>query len=800
MRNTNLTSESKPQVNTLMASKYTSKKELSEEEVLQEVQGIVFSYAMKGGNFFKQYPRQIGLLKELYRRAAGTKVNQRVLDILNDPRYEFAEDCITDENMDFLLDHLDKAFAYIVNPEEYTWSNDRSYMQPTEVTSFLVDLADIPEGATVYNPFAGLCSYSIALKNNHVVGEELNSTTWAIAQIRLFIYQIDADIQLGDSFAKMEPSEKFDVIITSPVYGCGKGHDIQDIVSQLYDKLTDTGKLVCLVPATFLNSNRKAEQIRTRLIQDKTLRDVILLPGNVFPGTGFAQAVLIISKDKEDKRVILANATEYTRYAKSTYRMTQFEGQQFLADLNDEIEDYYERGEVIDDTTIGAPFSYDELRGNDLMPSHYLIPTPEDGISCTELMEEIRPLKGSKMSADYFVTSSSIPEAMHRKPFELSKETDTEKIPSAKRLVKLSTDCVIVAQQGRSIRTVYVEANDKIVAYRPSSIRFFKPKSGYSAKYIAALLTTTPLVTQIVGWLSENLISGLACVDFSRIIVPYYKSEDERERVINQVISSEMSELETELQETIASQKREMRSTRHAMAQTMFAFSSKWELLKMFAEKKNGKIDLTDMIGRVNPISVKDLMTSLDYTLNTLRVQVDSLRLERVDWGKDELIYPYEFINEYIAQHSNPTVKMTNRGSESKIAFYASPHLVRRIFDNIVANAMSHGFTDSQKPNHEIRFDWTYEEGNMVISIANNGEPLKEGVTEKDVLMSGFSTALNKDAGTGNGSLHSGFGCYEIKMLMEDLGSVKVISQPQDEFTVIYKLTFKKTNWETANL
>jgi type I restriction enzyme M protein len=790
MRNTNLTSESKSQVNTLMASKNTPKNELSEEEILREVQGIVFRYAMMAGSFFDRYPRQIGLLKELYRRAAGTKVNQRVLDILNDPKNEFAEDCLTDEDMDFLLDHLDKTFAYIVNPEEYTWSDNRSYMQPTEVTSFLVDWADIPEGATVYNPFAGLCSYSIALRNNHVVGEELNPTTWAIAQIRLFIYQIDADIQLGDSFTKMESSEKFDVIITSPVYGCGKGHDIQDIVSQLYGKLTDAGKLVCLVPATFLNSNRKAEQIRARLIQDKTLRDVILLPGNVFPETEFAQAVLIISKDKEDKRVILADATEYTRYAKSTYRMTQFEGQQFMADLNEEIDDYYDRGEVIDDTTIGAPFSYDELRGNDLMPSHYLIPTPEDGFSCTELMEEIRPLKGSKLSADYFVTSSSIPEAMHRKPFELSKETDTEKIPSVKRLVKLSTDCVIVAQQGRSIRTVYVEANDKIVAYRPSSIRFFKPKSGYSAKYIAALLTTTPLVTQIVGWLSESLISGLARVDFSRIIAPYYKSEDERERVINHVISSEMSELETELQETIASQRREMRSTRHAMVQTMSALSSKWEVLKMFAEKNGGKIDLNDTVGRVNPISVKDLMTSLDYTIDSIRVQIDSLRLESVDWGKNEAIYPYEFINEYIAKHSNPMVRMTNRGSEGKIAFYASPHLVRRIFDNIVANAMSHGFTNSQKPNHEIRFDWNTEGGNMVITIANNGAPLKEGVSEKDVLMSGFSTALNQDAGAGNGTLHSGHGGHEIKMLMEELGSVKVLSHPEDEFTVIYQLTF----------
>jgi sensor histidine kinase regulating citrate/malate metabolism len=113
---------------------------------------------------------------------------------------------------------------------------------------------------------------------------------------------------------------------------------------------------------------------------------------------------------------------------------------------------------------------------------------------------------------------------------------------------------------------------------------------------------------------------------------------------------------------------------------------------------------------------------------------------------------------------------------------------------------MSHGFAGSPKLNHEIRFDWTTEGGNVVITIANNGVPLKEGVSEKDVLMSGFSTALNLDAGAGNGTLHSGHGGHEIKMLMEDLGSVKVISKPDEEFTVIYQLTFNKTNWETVTL
>lgn len=124
---------------------------------------------------------------------------------------------------------------------------------------------------------------------------------------------------------------------------------------------------------------------------------------------------------------------------------------------------------------------------------------------------------------------------------------------------------------------------------------------------------------------------------------------------------------------------------------------------------------------------------------------------------------------------------------------------LEQIFNNIVANAKAHGFANDSN-NNEIRFDWKSEDGDIVITIANNGVPLKDGVLGSDVLMSGFTTALNKDAADGN--LHSGQGGFEIKSLMEGLGlgSVEVISQPDEEFPVIYKLTFEKTNFETIDL
>lgn len=384
--------------------------------------------------------------------------------------------------------------------------------------------------------------------------------------------------------------------------------------------------------------------------------------------------------------------------------------------------------------------------------------------------------------------------------------------------MEVPRNAVILSIVSGNIRTVYTDDFTGKIAFPAGSVKVLKPVDGISAKYLAAVLSTKIVADQFKAQTVNATIPRLNKLDLGQIIVPLHSTVEEREQLISEVLSSEMSDLESELQETLDSQKREVRSTRHAMIQTLSALSSNWEQLKMFAELHEEGIKLSDTIGRINPISVKDLMGTIGYAMSTLQRQVESLRFEKPDWGKDSEINPYKFINDYIATHSTPAVRMVNIGNDNVAdfpyfddetgdakyhhtdaaeIFYAPIRLLERIFNNIVANAKAHGFT-ADSTNNEIRFDWKSEDGGIVITIANNGRPLKDGVSGEDVLMSGFTTALNENAS--DGTLHSGQGGYEIKSLMEGLGTVEVISQPDAEFPVIYKLTFEKTNFETINL
>lgn len=759
----------------------------------------------------------IGLIGEVYRIAAGNHAKTEVLEILSE--YEFKKDILSIEELSFLSKHLNEVFALVVSSNGITFHPSDGFIQPQEVTDFMCKMASFPENVTVYNPFAGADSYAIALPNQ-VVGEEINCTTWALGQIRLFANSAEkrANIILGDSFESMKSSKKFSAIITSPVYLKDEGHEISDIVRLLYDKLEDGGKLACIVSANFLfRKDSKVRSIRETLIKEKAIASVVMLPSNIFTGTGVSQATLVITKGIPNEEILFADATGYTRFAKSIYRATTFDADQFLKDLEDEVIDYCERERTIDDTTIGAPIRYSEIIDSDLTPARYLTPKPADGIALSQLAAEVEELRGKDISAEYFLTGSSIPAAMHRKPF-IPVKIEGGKGSTVKKHVQVPENAVILAIVSGNIHTVYTEGFTGKIAFPSGLIKVLKPINGISAKYLAAVLSTKIVADQIKAQTVGTTIPRLNKLDLNQIYVPVHSTVEEREQLISEVLSSEMSDLEGELQETLDSQKREVRSTRHAMIQTLSALSSNWEQLKMFAELHEEGIKLSDTIGRINPISVCDLMGSIGYAISTLQRQVESLRFEKPDWGKDTEINPYKFINDYIATHSSPSVRMVNTGNDNVVdfpyfddetgeakcehsdaaeIFYAPVRLLERIFNNIVANAKAHGFT-ADSTNNEIRFDWKSEDAGIVITIANNGQPLKDGVSGDDVLMSGFTTALNENAS--DGTLHSGQGGFEIKSLMEGLGTVEVISQPDAEFPVIYKLTFEKTNFETIDL
>ena len=107
---------------------------------------------------------------------------------------------------------------------------------------------------------------------------------------------------------------------------------------------------------------------------------------------------------------------------------------------------------------------------------------------------------------------------------------------------------------------------------------------------------------------------------------------------------------------------------------------------------------------------------------------------------------------------------------------------LQQVFDNIVANACAHGFTDSARKDYVIQTSWTTDGLSLLIEIANNGTPMPSGINSDLIMEYGYSSALNQKG-------HGGIGGGEIAEIMRKYGGeVKILSTPEKNFTVTYVL------------
>ena len=193
------------------------------------------------------------------------------------------------------------------------------FILPIELSRFACALVDLPPNAKVYNPFAGVASFSVSLDvNQQYIGQEINHTIWAIGKMRLMAYNRDysSKLLLGDSIRDWNPirmfksekpediliypseKEKYDLIIANPPYGMrlplqinGKYGPIRScehfLIENGIEDLNPAGKLLAIISQAFLFHAGTERNIRQHLVENDLLEMVIALPGGLLTNTVF---------------------------------------------------------------------------------------------------------------------------------------------------------------------------------------------------------------------------------------------------------------------------------------------------------------------------------------------------------------------------------------------------------------------------------------------------------------------------------------------------------------------------------
>lgn len=553
----------------------------------------------------------------------------------------------------------------------------------------------------------------------------------------------------------------------------------------------------------FLNNgfalNDKNASIYERICKEKYLKTIIQLP---------SRRILLHFVKKAQDSVVVCDATTLVKNENERDFYRFIYGTDFGRDIDrTALREVIEKANMPDNngtSQIIRRVSYDELHEkNILLPSVYLY-SPTEGIPICQMIEPELKVGWTDefQGLEKVVTINRLSKVFSKCEFHVD-DLHTLDASRSRQYRKVEGPVVIIAVSTKEVIVGYTtEETSFLVA---ANLYPLKPVAGLDVRYFASLLLSSSvqrLLTELVDTdyrSNRRLISSWA--KLIRINIP---SVEEQQKIVQETVLKDFAIQENHAAIREKGFMNSIRLRKHALSQNVSAFDSLFRSLEYCMQENNGSLNAKDRLSPVSPITVENAMEVLHSELQTICNRVAQLTNEQ-DWGKCEAIEPEEFIEKYEKEHLNPTFSFTphddwgyNRYEEDvlsedgKLLFrkgdarcnaWFPKKALKQVFDNIVANAREHGFTDKSRKDYRIDIQWMKVGFNMIITISNNGTPMPSDLDTGLVLEYGYSSALNERG-------HGGIGGGEMAEIMRQFGGdICVNSDPKRYYrTVTYAL------------
>lgn len=747
------------------------------------------------------------LLVTLYKRIAGENTDQNILEALSKYTAAFYTNALNEEEMDFLANHFSKVSTFIFNnfADKYTkgWIG-----RPTQkVYEIIEKLKKVEAGKTIFIGGAGLCDMALLFPNCTIKGyseydffeEHIgDKEMWALGQIRLFAAGIKSEIKpFHEDTKNSQYMSDVDIAIfdTADRYS----YPFSNGSEHLFQYMKPNSKFLLFLDKQNAAGNSMAG-LTKMLVEKKCIYSIVSFeePNAIF-GTNTTKTTICVCANKAVSNVVCIK--------------------------NDATGDLIQLSANMLDPTI-------------LWPSYYLTAKSKEGIALSEIVS-FQDLKPKNMEDIVFkkttfndekeciewILSDKEKNILVVAPTNLSTRYEDAKLckenlhPAGDPLFEkqlgllcnIMQPCVLLYGRKDKLVAGYIKdlPSEGIVAYRQFAC--LVPKEGIDVRYVAALLLTPEVKNQIMSICEGEVDAQLFPLIMDKIIVPNH-TDLERATFLSEANYNAFESSRKELEQEHKSYIKAVRMRKHALTQSASSIEATFYALNAYRERKNGTISDNERISRIAQTTVKDAFEYLSMATKDLLVKLDHIADVEYTFTKPEWINPEEFVESYIQKHENgwvnfkPVVKWAKGHnladkdltdlSEEIILHKGDPiytmmfprDALKQILDNIVSNAISHGFKDESRHDYQLRFSWETDGTALKICVENNGAPIPSDRSTSSLLEYGVSTSLNSNG-------HHGIGCNEIDSIMRKYdGMIELVSSPDDEFRVKYILTFNRTN------
>ena len=283
-----------------------------------------------------------------------TKENQQLEGVLN--RTDFArKEFLSEERIVKLMEHfsplrlgnrdvepdvLGGAYEYLIKQfADTAGKKGGEFYTPKEVVRTMVKILDPKEGDRIYDPASGsggmLVEAHDLIKKKQgdprrlfLYGQEINVLTWAISKMNVFLHDMEAEIQQGDTFSNPRFLEKdgslnkFDIVLANPMwnqdgykeamekdqyrrflYGIAPNSSADwGWIQHMLTSLKPSGKMGIVLDNGVLFRGGMEGKIREKVVKEDLVECVIALPEKLFYNTGAPGCITILNKAKQGRR------------------------------------------------------------------------------------------------------------------------------------------------------------------------------------------------------------------------------------------------------------------------------------------------------------------------------------------------------------------------------------------------------------------------------------------------------------------------------------------------------------------
>ncbi|MGJ1238130.1 MULTISPECIES: N-6 DNA methylase [Sphingobacterium] len=695
-------------------------------------------------------------------------------------------------------------FAAIIDDVIYRVSQSQGryageFIQPLELTRFMCGLANLKTNMKVFNPFAGLASFSIFLnQSQEYFGQELNKKTWALGALRMMAYEkLNSSRYVCDDSISNWPiqSEKFDVIFSNPPFGLKLGHQYRDIepsfrtieqflIEKGIQSLKQNGKLIALLPQNFLFRGMQEQRLRKYLIEEDLIDTIISLPGGLLLNTGIPLIIVVLSKTKATSRKIkFVDAKKYVvEKGLREKRLNDY-------DLNSLIHSDKE------DVNAVRVVDIEQIRTNDynLSVTRYF-KKKISGVKLGDILKLVRGQKGNLPETGKLVRIRDLKDDKINFTLDASNLAETEFKRHDIHLI--SESCLLLAIRWKTLKPTFFEFKGEPI-FRGQDILSFELNDLIADKaYLINELHTEYVQEQLESYRLGSSMPFIRRDDLMEVVIKLPSLQEQRAKV--QGIS--------ELSDKIKSLQKERNALAHGKARGQFSeFASlkhtlgrprqnilDWSdnLLDFLNKEKKGFVALNKAFSEFYEIDIISALSEIKRDVNFITDVLEKGENGLVLSEFEKQIIPLTDINNVINNLSNngfkfKIKKLLVKGEKLKDrGIYANETLFKTILDNILTNANKYAF-DKKAIGNEVVIELTEVDDFLTMEIGNNGKPFPKNF-DREKFITKYSTA---DSTSNNGS---GLGGYDIHRIATDFNNTDwVLSLNQDPFfSVKFKFQF----------